>query len=134
MSSSNSQHHASASAAEADLRELYESDPDFFTSPPRYRVRWWRTGDTLQEGTGWVAELAGSPNPEVILQRQGFLRESALPDALLTLAKLADYLGPELARQAGEMTPGGFYGPVEARSALPDHIQRDVFLHLPCPG
>jgi len=48
----------------------------------------------------------------------GLQPESMLPDQMLPLTKLADYLGPELARQVPQLEPGTYSRPLPANGSF----------------
>jgi len=112
---------------ETDLRDLYESDPGFFTQNSRYRVHWWRLdgqGESFLQNTLDTYEQLGT-GAEIALELQtlGFNRDLDLPDSLLPFGKLVDYLGPELANETGDLQPGQYSHPIASNQTL--HI-----LHL----
>jgi hypothetical protein len=93
-----------------ELRQLYEDDPQFFANTARYRVRWWRLPGTGIEARLY-AEMARkrlSENGASVTELSSFgLRvDPLLPDRLLPLTKIADYLGPMLAREVQKLKPG----------------------------
>ncbi len=112
---------------ETDLRSLYASDPGFFSRTNRYRVRWWRLdgqGDEyLKMATDAYRQISTGAEKNQILLSFGFKRISELPDTLLPISKLIDYMGPALADQATVLQAGGFSPPIDSYRAL--HI-----LHL----
>lgn len=100
-----------------DLRELYDGDANFFTQSERWQVRWLRITATdpaaakrqaqdvhgrLVAGCS-IVDLTQSMNIDVV---------SELPNKFLPLAKLTDYMGPTLARQATHMQPGECSEPI----------------------
>ena len=104
--------------AEEDLRRLYESDPGFFTSSARYRLQWLRLrgSDELARHSAaqvYQALSTGVPVEELMIST-GLERLALLPDALLPLSKIRDYLGSELARRVPDMAPGDFSEPMAA--------------------
>jgi len=95
---------------EGELRELYASDPGFFTGTARYRVAWLRGSGTASSDMVSADEavkllLSGS-DPDQAAAITGLERSEELPDALLPLSKLRDYLGPELADAVSVLSAG----------------------------
>ncbi len=113
--------------ADAELRSLYNSDPGFFSSNSRYRVRWWRLNgqgnEILNKAGDAYRQLNSAKEIGSILQSSGFERVSELPDTLLPLSKLIDYMGPVLADQVAALPAGGFTHPVDS-----DHGMHILYL------
>ncbi len=103
---------------EAALRALYESDPEFFTTTARYHLRWLSLpgadDQAGQKAADTYQQLSVNVPLQDVMQSTGLQLETVLPDAMLPLAKLADYLGSELARQAAGMQPGEYSAPIAA--------------------
>jgi hypothetical protein len=103
---------------EAALRRLYETDSEYFTTTARYRLRWWRiagSGTELERKAATAyAQLSTNMPLEAVMQSAGLQPETMLPDQMLPISKLSDYLGPKLARQASELRPGEFSRPIAA--------------------
>jgi len=101
---------------EATLLRLYETDPEYFTSTSRYRLRWWRIPGSNTEAehkaTTAYEQLSTNLPIEAVIQSTGLQPEPLLPDEMLSLTKLSDYLGPMLAQQASELRPGEFSRPI----------------------
>ena len=110
------------------LRQLYESDPEFFAATARYQLRWWRlplSGD----GSGIKARLAAAHLDAPQLDRHvvaseeverltGLKRELILPEQMLPLNKVADYLGPDLAQRVVQLDPGHYSAPIEVDGSI----------------
>ncbi len=105
------------------LRQLYESDPEFFAATARYKVRWWRlplSGD----GSGIKARLAAAhldmpvAASEEVERLTGLKRELILPEQMLPLSKVADYLGPDLAQRVAQLEPGHYSAPIEVNGSM----------------
>jgi parvulin-like peptidyl-prolyl isomerase len=110
------------------LRDFYQQHRDFFAGPGRLRVRQIYCGGRSGEG-GPAAQAraqqatrrlrAGEDFAE-IRQTLGDPEIVALPDALLPLAKLVDYVGPTAARAAASLDAGQVSEPV--RSSTGFHV------------
>lgn len=101
----------------AELREFYAGDASFFAPAERWQVRWLRATETLAElphgGPDSVDErLAEACGIEVIGRPMKFDLAIELPNQLLTLGKLMDYMGPTLATRATQVRPGECSEPV----------------------
>jgi hypothetical protein len=105
-----------ATANEATLRQLYESDSEYFTTSARYHVRWWYlpgTGpETERKALAAYQQLSSSTPLEAVIPATGLERETMLPDELLPLNKLSDYMGLELVQQLSELEQGEYSRPV----------------------
>jgi hypothetical protein len=112
---------------DADLLSLYDSDPDFFSPTHRYRVHWWRLDGQEDESPGNNLDVLRQAGPGAdenrLLSLSGFERVMELPDTLLPMSKLIDYMGPVLAQQLTLLEAGGFSQAIDSNRAL--HI-----LHL----
>lgn len=104
------------SPGERQLRELYETDPAFFSRAARYRVIWLRgpvaAADESTEARQAVARLQSGAAAEALGATMGFERVRELPHALMPLAKMQDYLGSGLALAAAALDPGKAAGPI----------------------
>lgn len=102
---------------EQALRRLYESDPEFFTSTARFRLRWLRlpaSDDAAQrKAEDAYRQLSNGVALEEVSQSTGLEPVPILPDALLPLSKIRDYLGPALAGQVSMLKRGAFSKPIE---------------------
>lgn len=102
---------------EQALRRLYESDPEFFTSTARFRLRWLRlpaSDDAAQrKAEDAYRQLSNGVALEEVSQSTGLEAVPILPDALLPLSKIRDYLGPALAGQVSIIKRGAFSKPIE---------------------
>ncbi|MFB3079598.1 MAG: peptidylprolyl isomerase [Lysobacterales bacterium] len=107
---------------EQALRRLYESDPEFFTSTARYRLRWLRlpaSDDAAQrKAENAYRQLSNGVTLEEVRQSTGLEPVPILPDALLPLSKIMDYLGPTLASQVSMLKRGVFSKPIEGNGDL----------------
>ncbi len=101
---------------EAILRQLYETDSEYFTTTARYRLRWWRlpgSGSRAEQKAKIAHEQLSTNMPiEVVMLSTGLQPEPMLPDEMLPLTKLYDYLGPVLAKLAPELKPGEYSKPI----------------------
>lgn len=102
---------------EQALRRLYESDPEFFTSTARFRLRWLRlpASDDAAQRKAEIAyrQLSNGVALEEVSQSTGLEPVPILPDALLPLSKIRDYLGPALTGQVSIIKRGAFSKPIE---------------------
>ena len=102
---------------EQALRRLYESDPEFFTSTARFRLRWLRlpaSDDAAQrKAEDAYRQLSNGVALEEVSQSTGLEAVPILPDALLPLSKIRDYLGPALTGQVSMLKRGAFSKPIE---------------------
>lgn len=107
---------------EAELRRLYENDTGFFSTTARYRLHWWRMpgsdAHAEQMAVSAYEKLSAGLPIEALMQSAGLQRETLLPDEMLPLAKLSDYLGSMLAQQASEMNPGEFSRPAAVGDSI----------------
>lgn len=103
---------------EAALRHLYETDAEYFTATGRYRLRWLLLPGTGQEAQRKAAtayaQLQSNTPMQAVMRSTGLQSEPLLPDQMLPLSKLSDYLGPVLARQIPQLEPGEYSRPVAA--------------------
>jgi hypothetical protein len=101
---------------EATLRRFYESDLEYFTSTARYRLRWWRfpgpDKEAERKALAAYEQLTSGVPFESVMQSTGLLPNPLLPDQMLPLSKLSDYLGPMLAQQASALQSGEFSRPI----------------------
>ena len=99
------------------LRELYESDAEFFATTSRYRLHWWRIPGADERSIAAAREAAtllkSGQGDEGVENATGMQRQQILPDTLLPPSKLADYLGPGLARQVPLLESGQVSAPIE---------------------
>jgi len=100
------------------LRQLYESDSEFFATTGRYQVRWWRlpgvAEDSALKAAAALAQLNMNVAAEEVERSSGMKREMILPEQMLPLSKIADYLGPELAQHVPAIEAGHYSLPIEA--------------------
>lgn len=107
---------------EEALRRLYGSDPEFFTSTARFRLRWLRLPASDYAAQHKAEEAYRQLSNGVVLaevtQSTGLEPVPILPDALLPLSKIRDYLGPALAGQVSLLKRGVFSKPIEDNGDL----------------
>jgi len=107
---------------EEALRVLYESDPEFFTNTARFRLRWLHipANDTpaWQMATDAHQQLSNGVALAQVSQSTGLKSMTILPDALLPLSKISDYLGPTLAAQVSMLEIGEISRPIEDNGRL----------------
>jgi hypothetical protein len=103
---------------EAILRRFYETNSQYFTTTARYRLQWWRVpgsgADSERKAATAYEQLSKNMPTEAVMRSTGLQTEALLPDQMLPLSKLSDYLGPGLAQQATELEPGEFSRPIAA--------------------
>ena len=117
---------ASESAAtppgEDALQQLYASDPEFFAATARYHVRWWRLPLNGDSSATRLSLALAQPDMKVpaedISQLTGLKRELVLPEQMLPLSKIADYLGAGLAQRVAQLEPGHYSAPIEMDGSL----------------
>jgi hypothetical protein len=105
--------------SEEQLRGVYEADPGFFTSAAQYRVRWLRRPGAAEQGNApttleAMRLLGAGAAPETVADAAGFEWVMELPDVLMPLTKLRDYLGPDLTHALQEAAPASATGPLVA--------------------
>lgn len=101
---------------EEDLRRLFESDRGFFSSSARYRLLWLRlngsgnyAGQTA--GQAYRQLRSGASPDQVIISTAGLERVNILPDVLLPMGKIRDYMGPDLALLVTGLESGEYSSP-----------------------
>lgn len=106
---------AEAQAAPPDdaaLRDIYEADADYFTRGARYRLRWYRLPDGQPAAEEIYRRLQSAGTHEAELRSLETARSDLLPDTLLPLAKIRDYVGSDLLPAVRGLAPGEFSRPV----------------------
>ena len=99
---------------ESDLIDFFEENKPFFISADRLRIRQVYFSDSKQDSykraLDLYEQLVGGLNPNELNK---FGDDSALqiPDTLMTLTKVREYIGPSLMNIAKEMQPGQFSSP-----------------------
>jgi parvulin-like peptidyl-prolyl cis-trans isomerase-like protein/SurA-like protein len=114
-----------------DLRALYEAERGFFARGGRLQVRQVfvaaTTPDAERRARDAAARLRAGGDPASVRQALGDPEPAPVPDTMLTLAKLSEYVGPTAARTALALAPGAVSDPV--RSSAGFHVlllvQRD---------
>lgn len=108
----------------SEVEAHYRANLDFFTRPGRLRVQTLffsskRTGEpALERAAEASARLAAGDAPEEVEKRLGDPRVAAVPDAMLPVAKLRDYLGPRLVAALAELEPGVWSEPIDAADGV----------------
>jgi parvulin-like peptidyl-prolyl isomerase len=111
---------------EATLRDFYRANAAFFSTTARYRLRWWSLPDAGPESeqeqkreresatpaTSAVEALRRGEEEATVLHSTGLKAQSFLPNRMLPLTKLADYLGAELALQIPRLATGKYSEPI----------------------
>ena len=96
-------------------RKLKICDANFFAQTERLQVRWLRTTGTapaMEQERAVHGKLISACNINDMPQSMNFDVVSELPNKLLPLTKLMDYMGPTLARQATQIQPGECSEPI----------------------
>ena len=108
--------------SEEALHRLYESDPEFFTSTARFRLRWLRIpasdNAARRKAEDAYRQLSNGIALEEVGQSTGLEAVTILPDALLPLSKISDYLGPTLTGHVSLLEHGGYSRPIEDNGDL----------------
>jgi parvulin-like peptidyl-prolyl isomerase len=107
-----------------EVRDFYERERDFFTSPGQLRLRqiWMRASTpadspaALQRAQGAVERLRQGEDFDAVKQALGDQELAPLPDALVPATKLGDYLGPTAIRTAMTLQPGAVSDPIRSNS------------------
>jgi hypothetical protein len=98
------------------LLQLYQSDPEYFAKTGRYQLKWWRLPGTdagaLSKARSAYEELKQGKAIDAAMAAAGFRAETILPNDLLPLSKISDYLGPELSQQIAQMQTGSWSDPL----------------------
>jgi len=113
---------AATPPGEDALRQLYESDPEFFAATGRYQLRWWHLplGGDSSGIKSRLAEMHLDPNAtaQEVEISSGLKRQLILPEQMLPLSKIADYLGPDLAQRVAQLEPGHYSAPIEMDDSM----------------
>jgi parvulin-like peptidyl-prolyl isomerase len=115
--------------SEAELREFYAEQRDFFTQPGRLRVRqiFFRvpmrateTGEraAVERAAAARERLARGEAFETVRRELGDPEILPVPDAPLPAAKLREYLGPTALRAALDLEVGGASAPVRSGTGV----------------
>ncbi len=107
---------------QAELRDLYAQNADFFSSPGRLHLRLIRIplrnapDSALQSARAAHRSLLAGEPFATVQKTWGDSSGLPLPDTPLPPMKVADYLGPSLTRAAMELEPGRFSKPIKSGS------------------
>jgi len=120
-----------------ELRRFYEEQTGFFTQPGRVRAAhvFFRVPAPGEDAAAAARaseahrRLAAGEPWERVREELGDQEISPLPDALLPLAKLREYVGPTALRAVMELAPGEVGAPV--RSGTGYHVFRVVEREAP---
>lgn len=121
-----------AQPSDSELQAFYQEHLDFFSSPGRIRVRqiWFRAATpneapaALARAEQAVQRLRAGEEIQSVRSALGDSEVAPLPDVLLPISKLADYLGPTPLRSAQDLNEGETSDPV--RSASGYHVLQVV--------
>ena len=116
--------HENMQASDTDLQAFYESHRDFFTRPGRVRVRqiWCRAvtaGDApgaLERAKDAAQRLRAGDDFAAVRGALGDTPVAPLPDALLPVTKLGDYIGPTAVRTVLSLQAGAVSDPVRSNT------------------
>lgn len=95
---------AEASASnpdDAELQAFYADNHALFTAPPAAALRVWTTPNAALA----AAVVAGEAAPG----SEGLERVRALPESMMPMSKIRDYLGPTLTGRISQRQQAGFY-------------------------
>ncbi|MBI3781972.1 MAG: peptidyl-prolyl cis-trans isomerase [Deltaproteobacteria bacterium] len=110
--------------SDRELRSFYDSERDFFTSPGQLRLRqiWLRastpadTDAALDRARKAITRLRSGDDFSSVKHDLGDQEIAPLPDALVPVTKLGDYLGPTAMRTALGMKTGEISDPVRSNT------------------
>jgi len=110
--------------SEAELQTFYQEHADFFTGAARLRVRqiWCRAATPAEAGGAFeraqqaARRLRSGETFDAVHSALADRELAPLPDALLPLTKLADYLGPTALRTSETLKAGEISNPVRSTS------------------
>ena len=123
--------------SDSEIEAHYRANLDFFTRPGRLRVQALffaakrRDEPARERAEKARARLAAGDPVEQVDKLFGDPRVAAVPDALLPIAKLRDYLGPRVVAGLAELDPGVWSEPIEAAEGVQlvrivEHEAQDV--------
>lgn len=121
-----------AAPSRKELRAFYDTDATFFAQSERWRVRWLRAhkeNPPIQTKQAVDGPLSAPCSSADAIHSGDLEPVYELPNSLLPLGKLMDYMGPALARQATRMQPGECSAPV-----LVDDVYHVLYLEEYQPG
>lgn len=98
----------------AELKSFYEENKGFFTNADRLRLKQIyfsdEKGSALERAEKFYLELIQGKNEDQI-NTEGDKSALEIPDTLMTLAKVREYIGPSLMQVAKMLQPGEFTAP-----------------------
>jgi PPIC-type PPIASE domain/SurA N-terminal domain len=107
-----------------DLRALYETERGFFARGGRLQVREVfiaaTTPDAERRAQDAAKRLRAGDDPANVRHALGDMAPAPVPDTMLPVAKLTEYVGPTAARTALALAPGAVSDPV--RSSAGFHV------------
>jgi peptidyl-prolyl cis-trans isomerase C len=117
---------SSEAPSDSDLAAYYRANVEFFTSGQRVWVRHLRVAITPARPESLAREIAAQAAARLRLgvafadteRELGDAPIVSLPDGMLPIAKLRDYLGPTLVRRILELQPGDVSRPLRSGSAF----------------
>ena len=113
-----------AQPAPADLRSFYDTHRDFFTRPGHLRIRqiWCRVlapadgPAALERARRAVQRLRAGDDFDAVRKTFGDAEVAPLPDTLLPVTKLSDYLGATAVRTVLALEPGAVSDPIRSNT------------------
>jgi hypothetical protein len=107
---------------EAALRRLYETDSNYFSTFARFRLRWWQIHgfgvEVERKAKKAHEQLSAGLDVELAMAASGLQADPYLPNQLLPMSKLSDYIGPVLAQEASSVRAGEFSNPIAAQGGF----------------
>lgn len=113
-----------APPSDAEVEAHYGANRDFFARPGRLRVQALffarrAAGDALRERVDAARRrLEAGESVEGVEAALADRRIAAVPDALLPIAKLRDYLGPNVVEALARLEPGAWSEPIDGGDGM----------------
>ncbi|MBK7949960.1 MAG: peptidyl-prolyl cis-trans isomerase [Deltaproteobacteria bacterium] len=105
-----------AEPSAVEVERHYRENVDFFTRPGRLRVEALffgaARGDAVEQARAARAQLVAGADPRTVERAVGDRPVAPVPDALLPLPKLRDYLGPAVVEALAELPTGEWSEPI----------------------
>lgn len=111
-----------AEPSAGDVERHYRENVDFFTRPGRLRIETLffsaARAEAAERARAARALLANGEAPRAVEQKLGDRPVAAVPDGLLPLAKLRDYLGPAVVEALQELEIGSWSEPIPSAEGV----------------